>query len=235
MIVAANFCSQCGYENGPQRAVCLMCYTPLNQAGDQTQCPQCGADNPAQASFCQGCGVALVEGVEAAPGMAVGAALVVEALSQGLVGPRPEPESAMVEVGEVEMAAEEVAALAEEPGEPALATEVGEVGDVIEPAEMEEEFIPPPPGAIEPEEMAPAEAEAMEAPAPPPGAVELEEEQIAPPPPPGAIELEEAEAPAEEEFAPPPPPPDAVSLTEETEAEAGESEELDEWGLTSTE
>jgi len=159
--------------------------------------------------------------------MAVGAALVVEALSQGLVGPRPEPEPAMGEMGEVEMAAEEVAALAEEPGEPALATEVGEVGDVIEPAEMEEEFILPPPGAIEPEE--------IEAPAPPPGAVELEEEAIAPPPPPGAIELEEAEAPAEEEFAPPPPPPDAVSLTEETEAEAGESEELDEWWLTSVE
>lgn len=244
-MVAGKFCSECGYESDSQRGACLMCYALLDQAGEATQCPQCGAGNPASASFCQQCGTGLVAGVGPVASIAAGAALIVEAAGESLVTAGPEP--VLAEVSAADLVAEEAETLAVEP-QPAALEEM-EVGELIEPVQVEEEYAPPPPTAIAPEELVGPEEELEEefAPPPPPGAVELEEEEFAPPPPPGAVELEEEEPAlpgalepeavqpevAEEEFGPPPPPPGTVSLDEEEEAE--EPEELGAWGLESEE
>lgn len=200
MTVAAKFCLKCGHENDSERGACLLCYAPLGQSGAGAACPQCGTDNPGEASFCQACGTALVEGVAAVPSLAVGAALVVEALAEGVVG------GVETELAEPDLVGGEMADLAEEVVGRALGPEELEPSELVQPAETEVEYVPPAPGVVELEE-------------PEPAAVE----EFAPPPPPGAIELEEAEpeVAAEEEFAPPP-PPGALELEEEPAAEQPE-------------
>jgi len=234
--VAGKFCSECGYENSSKRGACRLCYAPLDQPGEAAECPQCGAGNPASANFCQQCGAALVEGAQPATSTAAAAALVVAAAGESLA-PAAEPD--MVEVGGLDVVGGEAETLVAEPAGPGIEAEVGEL---IEPAEVEEEYVPPAPGTVGPEELIETEEELEEefAPPPPPAAMEVEEEEFAPPPPPGALELEEETAApeavvpeepeiAQEEFAPPPSPPGAVSLEEE---EAKEPEESEGWDMS---
>jgi len=209
IIVAGNFCTQCGYENPPQRGACLMCYALLKPPGQGATCSACGASNPASANFCQQCGAALSEAVDAVPGMAVQAAVIAESLDAGLVGAGPQPGATEFESPEF---AEEIPATEEAAG-------VGEEAAGISAMDTLEAQVPAPPAEVEqipePEELT-ADSEEFAPPPPPPDAVSVDET--------------ESEPAAEEEFAPPPPPPDVVSLEEE-EAEASE-EEPEGWGLT---
>ena len=237
IIVAGNFCTQCGYENSPERGACLMCYAMLKPPGQEATCSACGASNPAASDFCQQCGAALSEAVNAVPGVAVQAAVIAESLDAGLGGGGPQPGAAELESPEF---AEEIPAAVEAAG-------VGEEAAAISAMDTMEAQVPAPPAEVEQipepealgadsEELAATVEEELAAPPPPPGAIELEEETeefAPPPPPPDALSVDEIEVEpaAKEEFAPPPPPPDVVSLEEE-EAEAPE-EEPEGWGLTS--
>ena len=231
IIVAGNFCTQCGYENPPERGACLMCYALLKPPGQGATCPTCAASNPAASDFCQQCGAALSEAVNAVPGVAVQAAVIAESLDAGLGGGGPQPAAAELESPEF---AEEIPAAVEAAG-------VGEEAAAISEMDTLEAQVPAPraePEALgaDSEELAAMVEEELAAPPPPPGAIELEEETeefAPPPPPPDALSVDEIEVEpaAKEEFAPPPPPPDVVSLEEE-EAETPE-EEPEGWGLTS--
>jgi len=136
--MASKYCLNCGYANDPGRGACLMCYAPLPATlVDDGQMPEA------------------IKGMQPPPGLEAMAALVVEAVGEGIggigsrtaeadYGPEPTEDYEMVALesfDEAEAADERIEAPAEQPAE--------------ELEEAEEEYVPPPP---------------------PPGVVELEEE-----------------------------------------------------------